>query len=93
MWALVVLLVSSLIALLSTRVFLRDHDKAVRRVLFAALLLGNANNLPLLLIRRYVSIPVSLNDAIYDGVILKSDREVLLLIASSYMLPKSMLEL
>lgn len=52
-WALVVLTISAVIAKLAIHFFVRVQDKAVRRILFVALLLGNANNLPLLLIRRY----------------------------------------
>lgn len=52
-WALITLTASATVARIVIFLFVHDVEEAVRRVLFISLLLGNANNLPILLIERY----------------------------------------
>lgn len=52
-WALVTLLASSLVADAVVSSFTRHIEDPVKRILFISLLLGNANNLPILLINKY----------------------------------------
>lgn len=68
-WAFVVLAVSAIVGKLAIRMFVHDRDEAVRRILFVALLLGNANNLPLLLIRRYVRVQSLMYKLVMDSCV------------------------
>lgn len=51
-WAVITLLTSSIVAEVVLSRLLREYEQSVRRVLFIALLLGNANNLPILLLDK-----------------------------------------